>query len=132
HAAQAHFESKRKGHHYPNGRKSAITIRHESTSVGRRDADAHTQTLARVVIHARHVRLAAIAVFDVVTDDAAFGADIAHRLAAGHRILLDMIAPAPHAVADCAPRHRTCHGRGPATVTLAHRAAQHTADHGAQ
>src|SRR5699024_2489775 len=78
------------------------------------------------------VGLAAIAVFDVVTDDATFGADIAHRLAAGHRILADAVAPSRHTVADRAPRDRTCHGRGSAAVTLAHRAAQHTADHGAQ
>src|SRR6185312_12990626 len=100
-------------------------------SLGRRDRDPHPQALAWIVRQARHVDIAAVAVFDIVGDDLLLRRVI-HRLA--DRLLRGVAAVVRgrDAIAYHAARHGTGDRRRLATVTLAHRAAEHATDDGAE
>src|SRR6185437_6184756 len=98
-----------------------------SSSVRRRHRDPHPQALARIVGQTRHVDVAAIAIFHVVTHDLLLRRVI-HRLA--DRLLRGVAAVVRgrHAIADRATGEGTGNRRGLASVALAHRAAEHAAD----
>src|SRR6185312_2030224 len=99
-------------------------------SVGWRDADAHAQSVARVITQARDVDIAVVAVFHVVADDLALLADRAHRAALGLR---GFVRATPGcAIAYRATGDRTQDGRRLASVALPNGVAEHAAHHRAQ
>src|SRR5690349_19274181 len=97
-------------------------------SFGRGHAHAYPQPLARIVVQARDVDVAVVAVFHVVAHEATLLADRADLAAASHRIVILAFTAAGHAVAERAAGHRAGDRGGLAAVTLADRVTEHAAD----
>src|SRR5690348_12609052 len=115
-----------------SGGASSHTRRADATtSLGRRDRDPHAQALAGIVRQARHVDIAAVAVFHIVDDDLLLRR-VVHRLA--DRLLrgIAAVVRGRDAIADHAARHGTGDRRRLAAIALAHRAAENATDDGAE
>src|SRR6185437_2969672 len=93
-------------------------------SIRRCHRDPHPQALTRIVGKARHVHVAAVTVFDVITHDLLLRR-VVHRLA--DRLLggVAAVVGSRHAVADRTTGDGTGHCRGLAAVALAHRASEY-------